>query len=177
MTVLPFPVPRRWKRRAAWAGAALVACGLSFAWGRTSAPVKVEERIKYENRFVYQLYRDETKREERGPERIVERRVEVPGPAGPTITIERVIERGPVVVTHDLRLSSSVVATEASESSRVVTRGRSGWRASVAADPLRLSLDPAAFRFGVERRLFGPLWLGASYQHGDRMLLTVAGEW
>lgn len=176
MTVIDLPVPRKWKRRAAWGAAALLACALSFAWGRAWAPGKITERTKYDTRTVYQIVQVEKERRVEGPVRIVERRIEVPGPTGITVTTERTEDRGPVVVTHDLKLTSSVVATEASESSRVVTRGRSGWRASVAADPLRLSLDPAALRFGLERRLVGPIWFGSSYQHGDRLLLTVAGE-
>ncbi len=135
-----------------------------------------EERTKVETRTVVQVERVEAEKRVEGPVRVVERRVEVPGPAGPTVTVVRTEERGPVVVTHDLRLNSLAVATEAREASRVVTRAAAGWRALVAADPLRLSLDARAFRFGLERRLIGPLWVGASYQHGGAVLATAAME-
>lgn len=165
------------KRWALIAGGAVIACALSFVAGRYSAPVKVEERTKYETRTVYQIVQVEREKRIEGPVRIVERRVEVPGPAGPTIEIVRTEERGPVVVTHDLNLTSSVVAEETGETSRVVTAARPGWRASLAADPGQLSLDVSALRFGLERRVVGPLWAGISYRHGGSLLLSVAGEW
>jgi hypothetical protein len=162
------------KRRALIAGSVLLAFVVGGMFGRWSKPARVEERTKVETRTVYQIVRDEHSREERGPERIVTRWRTLPGQV---VEVERTEERGPVTVTHDLNLSSSVVATEAREASRVVTTGRSGWRASVAADPLRLSLDARVFRFGLERRLLGPIWLGASYRHGGAVLVSVAGEW
>jgi hypothetical protein len=162
------------KRRALIAGGAALALVAAFVAGRLAAPTRIEERTKVETRTVYQIVRDEHSREERGPERIVTRWRTLPGQV---VEVERTEERGPVVVTHDLQLNSSVVASEAREASRLVTTSRSGWRASVAADPLRLSLDARAFRFGLERRLMGPLWAGASYQHGGAVLVSVAGEW
>jgi hypothetical protein len=153
--------------------AALVA---AFVLGRSSKVTETREVVKVQTRTVYQIERVESARRVEGPVRVVERRVEVPGPAGPTVTVTRTEDRGPVTVTHDLNLHVEGTASGSSEGSKTKTSARPGWRASVAADPLRLALDPSLFRFGVERRIVGPLWLGSSYQHGGALLVSVAGE-
>jgi hypothetical protein len=155
------------------AAAALVA---AFVIGRSSKAAEVREVVKVQTRTVYQIEKVETEKRVEGPVRIVERRVEVPGPAGPTVTVIRTEDRGPVVVTHDVNVNAAGSEAETREASKVTTSSRPGWRASVAADPLRIALDPARFRFGVERRIVGPLWLGAAYRHGDALLLSFATE-
>jgi hypothetical protein len=162
--------------RSVLAGIAAALALAGFAVGRASRKPEVREVVKVETREVVKVQTVEVEKRVEGPVRVVERRVEVPGPAGPTVTVVRTEERGPVTVTHDLNLHVEGSASGSSEGSKTVTSHRPGWRASVAADPLRIALDPARFRFGVERRIVGPLWLGASYQHGGALLVSVAGE-
>jgi hypothetical protein len=164
------------KRRALVAGGAALALVAALVAGRYSRPAEVREVVKVQTRTVFQVERVEVAKRVEGPVRIVERRVEVPGPAGPTVTVIRTEDRGPVVVTHDVNVNAAGTDEASASSSKVTTSARPGYRASLAADPLHISLDASSFRFGVERRIVGPLWLGASYQHRDALLVSVAGE-
>ena len=153
---------RRWALIAAGAALALAA---AYVAGLYAAPVRVEERTRVEWRTVYQIVTQEKRVETQGPVRWRERRVEVPGPAGPTITVEREEERGPVTITHDLNVNASGSSEGTAEASHVETRGRPGWRFSVGGqwDPERLtSWRPETWTAGIERRLIGPLWLGVN---------------
>lgn len=161
------------KRRVLLVVAALA--GMFYA-GRYSAPVEVREVVRTEWKTVYQIQQVEKAVRVEGRVRVVERRVEVPGPAGPTVTIYRTEDRGPVTSGYEVERIASGSTVGESTSERVELRARPEWRASVAADPLRLSLNASAFRFGVERRILGPLWFGASYQHGGTALVSIAGE-
>lgn len=68
----------------------LVAAGFAAGWfSKPSPPPKIE--VKYEDRVEY---RDRVvTKEVAGPVKVVVRKISVPGPQGPTVTVEKVVER------------------------------------------------------------------------------------
>jgi hypothetical protein len=160
-------------------GAASLVAAFVIGRATASAPSKVEEctRRHVEETVAAKVEEKRNEGTEQIAARVIVRRVPVPGPGCPPV--EETVNETVTTRTFDLgdlRLNLDAKRTEDEETRKVTTRSRPGWRASVAADPLRLALDPSLFRFGVERRIVGPFWLGASYQHGGALLLSAAGE-
>lgn len=173
------------KRRIAIGLGCVLALALAFVGGRYSAPARVVERVKVETRTVtITEWRDRivTKRVE-GPTRTVERIVEKPGEVR---EVTRWIDAGPVTTDTDTNLSGHTSGTTESTSAtvRMSETGRPGWGGGLAAqwDPGRLSASPAVLGLEVDRRLFGPLWVGVRASAGvdlsdPRVGLALRGEW
>ena len=75
----------------------LAAIVAAYGFGRYAAPTKTVE-TDISRTFAGWDWRQNVVTV-KGPVRVVTKRVEVPGPAGPTVTIERVVTRDPVTTT------------------------------------------------------------------------------
>ena len=107
------------------------------------------------------VYRDKIGKEQ-GPERIVTRTTTVPGPAGPTVTVEKIVEKEKVVtVTVKEGGSSSVVEGKSS-----VTVDNRPWVALEASLGVG-SEGRLAYTGGAQMRILGPIWLGAGVIKAD----------
>lgn len=80
-------------------GVLLVAAG--YGAGRFAAPTKETVKVETEWKSRVEYVEVEKKVEVRGPVRVRERRVEVPGPQGPTVYVDRTEDQGPVTTTTD----------------------------------------------------------------------------
>ena len=106
-----------------------------------------------------------------GPVRWRTKRVEIPGPAGPTITEERWVEKGPVTyeAAHDVR-------AETRTETQVETR-RATWRASLRSGWDALSLQPSVWGGELSRRISGPFWVGVHASNRVEVGVTLGVEW
>ena len=145
-----------------WALAGALLLG-SFALGRFTVServvTKVETQVEYRERIV-------EKRVE-GPvrERIVTRTT--PGPQGPTVYVDRVIERGPVVTDRTTDGEGTSLTR-----SLTVRDPQPRWMVGASAGlHLTSPLDGIAWGGEVRYRFAGPFWLGvAGNQRGDAAL-------
>jgi hypothetical protein len=195
--LVPDPVPTQWKRRALLAGGGLLLLVAAFVGGRYSVPRRVEENAAATAKGASWVDAQIADRRNLDTAQVINRTTKTrkapafvpppqpPGcPACPTCPAvdETEVNEQIATNTRDLgefrfNFNAGSASEASSSSSRLVDSSRSGWRASVAADPLRLSLDASVFRLGLERRLLGPLWIGASYQRGGSLLVSAAMEW
>lgn len=153
------------KRRLYIAGGVLLALVAAYLAGRFSAPVEVKTVTKTERVFDEQAQAHATAATvDKGTERV---RV---------VTITRTEPTGAKVETktedrfraNDLKLQSDwtgTVSTRESAKAAASTVSRSsrpGWSVSLAAraDAGALSLKPEAYEVGIDRRLFGTVWVG-----------------
>lgn len=112
-----------WLRgRWGWAAAGLALGAGCYAAGRWAAPTKTVE-VEVE-RVVTKVETVEVEKVVKvaGPVRVVTKRVEVPGPAGPTVTVERVVERGPTTTTTDTASSGTVAQASEKVVEKIVER-------------------------------------------------------
>jgi hypothetical protein len=118
----------------------------------TKIETKIEEKIVYRDNIV----------KEQGPVRIVTRTTTVPGPAGPTVTVEKIVEKEKVVtVTVKEGGSSTVLDTKSS-----VTVDNRPWIAVEGS--LGLGFEGRfAYSAGAQMRVLGPIWLGAGVIKAD----------
>ena len=106
-----------------------------------------------------------------GPVRWRTKRVEIPGPAGPTITEERWVEKGPV--TYDATRDAQVVIhTEAA-----VETERAKWRASLRGGWDSFALKPGVWGGELSRRISGPFWVGVYASDRVEVGVTLGVEW
>ena len=128
----------------------------------TRTETKFEEKIVYQDRIV----------KEQGPVRITERTVTVPGPQGPTVTVDRIIEKEKIV-TVTVHEGASETREEAKTEKIVDARS---WFAleGMAA----ISLDGRWAGAGsAQIRLLGPLWVGAGVIKADTWYPGAAVRW
>jgi hypothetical protein len=148
--------------------AGVASAGLAFFAGRASVrppPTRVEYLDRTTETVVERVKVVE------GPVRWRTKRVEIPGPAGPVITEERWIEKGPV--TYDATSEAQVVTrTEA-----VVETERSTWRVAALAGWDSLALEPSVWGGEASRRIAGPFWVGVYATKRVEVGLTLGVEW
>ena len=118
----------------------------------TITETKVVERIVYQDKIV----------KEQGPVRVVTRTTTVPGPAGPTVTVEKVVEKEKVV-TVTVKEGASVTAAEGKTSVTVDNRSWVALEASLGVG----AGGRLAYTGGAQMRVLGPLWLGAGVIKAD----------
>lgn len=117
--------------------------------------VQEKEVVKWKDRTVV----------EKGPVRIVTKTVTVPGPQGPTVTVERVVEKEKVVtvVNQDAEVqSNSTILTE-----REKTTDSRPWFAVEASGVLAPTTGRWAWTGGAQIRVLGPVWVGAGVVKAD----------
>jgi hypothetical protein len=101
---------------------------------------------------------------EQGPVRETTRTVTVPGPAGPTVTVDRIVEREKVVTKTVNSGQHDTVIVEREKSS--VTVDNRPWIAVEGSLGLG-SEARIAYSAGAQVRVLGPIWLGAGFIKAD----------
>ena len=142
-----------------WALVAVAALVASFGAGRFMAPTKVEVRevtktvevVKWRDREVVT----------QGPVRVVTRTKTVPGPAGPTVEVEKIVEREKVVTVHTQ--GADTVTTNEVVKEKIVERDapRITLAATVGAGFSSSGLTAPAYGLLAMGRIAGPLVIGA----------------
>lgn len=164
MTLLS-AIPQPWRRRLAWAGAGVLACGVAYVTGRYSTPTRVEQRTEwreirsYETQWVTRVeYQDRTKIRTR----IVTVEKMLPSGERETTRTEETGADLNVSSTSSLSGQSSETTTGTVATARVSETSRAGWAIGVAGvwDPARLSSTPERVGLEIDRRLFGTVWVG-----------------
>lgn len=121
---------------------------------KTEIKTVIQERIVYQDRVVV----------EKGPERVTTRTVTVPGPAGPTVTVEKVVEKEKIVTVKDSTGRVDTVVQEREVTSKTVDN-RSWFALEGMAG---LAVDGRWAGAGsLQLRLLGPLWLGPGVIKAD----------
>ena len=148
----------------------LAALAGAYGAGRLQAPSRVvtqTQTVEVEKEKV--VYRD---RVVKGPVVVREKRVEVPGPAGPTVTVERVVERAPVVretardTATDTTTATATQVTQTRDYPRLTVGGGAG---------LPLSSPQLTWTaLALYRPWDAPLSLGAQYVSHDHVALFLA---
>lgn len=151
------------RRRLLIAASSVAALVVAFLGVRYSAPVKTRTETKVETKAItVTQWKDRVvEKTIQGPVRIRTVTREVPG--GERV-VERVVERGPVTTERqsDLTGQSSGTTASTAATATVSEAGRPGWAVTGGAewDPGRLALEPERLEIGVDRRVWGTVWLG-----------------
>ena len=122
---------------------------------RQTVQVVEKEVVKWQDRIVV----------EEGPVRTVERTVTVPGPAGPTVTVEKIVEKEKVVTVRDSTGSKDVDREEKKEEVKI-TDSRP-WLAVEGSGNLAPGTGKWAWTGGAQIRVLGPVWLGPNVVKAD----------
>ena len=134
-----------------------------LAVGRFLTPAKVEEKVVTKVETVEVVKWKDKIVEVQGPVRVTTKTVTVPGPQGPTVTVEKVVEKEKIVTVHD-STGSDTTGTNVETVKEKVTDSYRPW---IAAEGIgAFSLTQVAWppvEWGVmgSIRVLGPLWLGA----------------
>ena len=123
---------------------------------KTEIKTEVQERVVYKDRVVV----------EQGPVRVTTRTTTVPGPAGPTVTVEKVVEKEKIVTVKDSTGRTDVVVQQA-EKTEKITDSRP-WFALEAMGAMSPETSQWAWTGGAQIRVLGPVWLGAGVVKADQ---------
>jgi hypothetical protein len=91
-----------------------------------------------------------------GPERVITQRVEVPGPAGPTVTVTTVVERGPTRTETGHQEARTEQAVQALTLVPPPPAPLPRWSLGGGILLSKAGLQPGG---GVGVRLIGPIWI------------------
>lgn len=122
---------------------------------KTEVKTEVQEKVVYKDRVVV----------EKGPERVTTRTVAVPGPAGPTVTVEKVVEKEKIVTVRDSAGRTDTVIQQAEKTSKTVDNR--SWFAVEGMGALAPDTGKWAWTGGAQLRVLGPLWLGGGIVKAD----------
>lgn len=131
---------------------------------KTETKIQVVEKIVYRDNIV----------KEQGPVRVVTRTKTVPGPAGPTVEVEKIVEREKVV-TVTVREGTSDTATKVEEKTSKTVDNRSVF-ALGGVGGMDLSTGRWAFSGDATMRVIGPLWLGVGVIKADSWFFGPAAR-
>jgi hypothetical protein len=160
-------------------GLAVIALVGAFAAGRASSPeseVREVERVVYKDKVV-EVVKTVTVREQAQARVIYRDRVTKPDGT----RVEREVERTETKATEHAQAEAARASTAEGQrvAERTVTPRQPQWRAGVLVGA-QLRLDPLgvspAVGAHVERRLLGPLWLGAWGLHTGSAGLSLSLE-
>lgn len=159
-----------WMRYALCAIAGIVG-GIVVA--KYTLPPRVEERVVTKTEWKDRIeWRDRVVKEE-GPVRIVTKTVTTPGPAGPTVTVEKIVEKEKVVTKtvevgrQDSQGKDTVEASKVTDSRPwFALEGQAG----LAVDGRWAGAGSAQFR------LLGPFWAGPGAIKADTWYYGAAAR-
>ena len=126
---------------------------------RTVTKVETVEVVKWKEKVVI----------EKGPEKVTTRTVTVPGPAGPTVTVEKIVEKEKIVTVRDNSGASNTATDTSSEHSKI-TDSRP-WLALDFMGAIAPGSNQWAWTGGAQIRVIGPVWVGAGAVKADRWYL------
>jgi hypothetical protein len=131
---------------------------------KTETVVQVVEKIVYRDNIV----------KEQGPVRIVTRTKTVPGPDGPTVEVERIVEKEKIV-TVTVREGASDTNTRVEDRTSKTVDNRPVF-ALGGLGGMDLSTGRWAFSGEATVRIIGPLWLGAGAIKADSWFFGPAAR-
>ena len=140
---------------------------------RYTLPPRVQEKVVTKVEWKDRVEWRERVVKEQGPVRIVTRTVTVPGPQGPTVTVEKVVEKEKVV-TQRVEVGREESQGRAQETASR-TEDRRPW---VAVEALG-AVNPQGEWAGagsVQFRVLGPLWVGPGVIKANGWFLGAAGR-
>jgi hypothetical protein len=140
-----------------------VAGGVVIA--KYTLPPKVTEKVVIQTKEIEVVRWKDRVVVEKGPERVTTRTVTVPGPAGPTVTVEKVVEKEKIVTRTVKEGGVDTVIVNRQEASKV-TESRPVF-ALGGVGGMDLSSGRFAFSGDATLRILGPLWLGAGIVKAD----------
>jgi hypothetical protein len=134
---------------------ALSGLALGIVVAKYTLPPRVEERERVVEREVVKWKDKEIVTQ--GPVRVTTKTVTVPGPAGPTVTVEKIVEKEKVVTVH---VQDGSADTSSEREKEKITDSRP-WFALEAAGAIAPATGRWAWTGGAQFRVIGPLWAGA----------------
>jgi hypothetical protein len=138
-------------------------------------PPKVTEKVVIQTKEVEVVKWKDRIVTEKGPERITTRTVTVPGPAGPTVTVEKVIEKEKIV-TRVVKEGGVDRTIDTKEEASKVTENRPVFALS-ALGGIDLSSGRWAFEGDATVRVLGPIWLGVGAIKADAWYFGPSARW
>ena len=132
---------------------------------KTEIKTEVQEKVVYKDRVVV----------EKGPERITTRTVSVPGPAGPTVTVEKIVEKESVVTVKDSAGRTDTVIQQAEKTEKTVDSRP--WMALEGSGNLAPGQGKWAWTGGVQVRVLGPVWIGVNVVKADEWYPGATLRW
>jgi hypothetical protein len=154
-----------------WILVSVAAAALGFGAGQLLKPAKVVTKV--EERVVEKVvYRDRLVKEQ-GPVRIVTKTVTTPGKDGPTITVEKVVEKEKIVTVRVRDGESTTNSTTVSEKTVTNEYPRFTVLGTVGTD-VNLKL-PIVYGGQALYRVLGPIQVGAGYDSSNRATILIGG--
>jgi hypothetical protein len=132
---------------------------------KTETKIQIQEKIVYQDRIV----------KEQGPVRITTKTVTVPGPAGPTVTVEKVVEKDKVT-TVIVNQGGVDTTTKMDEKTSKTVDARS-WLALEGVAGIAPGTGRWAGSGAATMRVFGPLWAGVGIIKADTWYFGPAARW
>jgi hypothetical protein len=132
---------------------------------RTETKVEVQEKLVYRDKIV----------KEQGPVRVTTKTVTVPGPAGPTVTVEKIVEKDRVVTVTVKEGAATIDTKEESKSSKIIDSRP--WLALEAMGAIAPATGRWAGSGGAQVRALGPLWVGAGVVVADTLYVGPSIRW
>jgi hypothetical protein len=153
-----------------WILVSVAAAALGFGAGQLLKPAKVVTKV--EERVVEKVvYRDRLVKEQ-GPVRIVTKTVTTPGKDGPTITVEKVVEKEKVVTVRVRDGESTTNSTTVSEKTVTNEYPRFTVLGTVGVN---LADWKPAYGGQALYRVLGPIQVGAGYDSSNRATILIGG--
>jgi hypothetical protein len=131
---------------------------------KTETKIQEVEVVKWREKVVV----------EKGPVKVTTRTVTVPGPAGPTVTVDRIVEKDKVVYVKDGSGSRDTVTQVDEKTSKVIDSRP--WMALEGTAGLGLN-GRWAGQGAATVRVLGPVWLGLGAIYADTLYLGPAARW
>jgi hypothetical protein len=143
--------------------------GAGIVIAKYTLPPRIEERVvtKVEVREV-EKWKDRVV-VEKGPERVTTRTVTTPGPQGPTVTVEKIVEKEKIVTVRDSSGTRDTARTDESEKVRI--EDSRAWFALEGGAGIGLSTGAIAWNAGAQFRVFGLAWAGAQVIKADQVYI------
>lgn len=126
---------------------------------------EIQEVVKWKDREVVV----------EGPVRETTRTVTVPGPAGPTVTVEKVVEREKIVTVHDNTGTSQINQDVETKAEKTVDSRP--WFALEAGVGIGVPSGTLAYTGSAQFRIFGPIWAGPSVIKADTWYPGATLRW
>lgn len=155
-----------WCRERPWtwaAGAGLLAGVAGFGAGRFAAPTRIVERTVYTTQAQATATASARMTVDRGPVKVTKRKTITPGPNGPVVQLDTVIERAPVKTTTESQASGASSSTASLTTERVTERDapRLTLALTVGAGFSSGGITQPSYGILALGRVAGPLVVGA----------------
>jgi hypothetical protein len=154
---------------------ALGGLALGIVIAKYTLPPRIEERERVVVKEVEVVKWKDREVVVEGPVRVTTKTVTVPGPAGPTVTVEKIVEKEKVVTVHTQGKDTNTTTYVERETEKV-TDSRP-WLALEAMGAIAPTTGSWAWSGGVQFRALGPVWIGAGVLKADTWYVGPMARW